>query len=76
MSSSPAEISYPPVPVVQQVQQQQQQPGKTTMSMNNVQEGSKQDGAAMRLRGGCPGHLCGLPILPCHCDICIIPCCF
>ncbi|XAO26420.1 hypothetical protein I312_105257 [Cryptococcus bacillisporus CA1280] len=37
----------------------------------------QQDEEVMRLRGGCPGRFCGLPILPCACDICIIPipCC-
>ncbi|ALO69614.1 hypothetical protein CNK02775 [Cryptococcus deneoformans JEC21] len=45
-------------------------------SRESIQE-KQQDEEVMRLRGGCPGHLCGLPILPCRCDICIIPipCC-
>ncbi|GFZ43769.1 hypothetical protein JCM24511_01489 [Saitozyma sp. JCM 24511] len=51
----------------------------TTMSPKGVEQGESttQREETLRLRGGCPGKLCGLPILPCACDICIIPipCC-
>ncbi|WVQ81038.1 hypothetical protein IAT38_003145 [Cryptococcus sp. DSM 104549] len=78
--------SYPPTnaatmnPVQPQIEQSyvaRQPSTQPTMDMKNPSGESKQDEEVLRLRGGCPGHFCGLPILPCRCDICIfpIPCC-
>ncbi|GMK57705.1 hypothetical protein CspeluHIS016_0405390 [Cutaneotrichosporon spelunceum] len=56
----------------------QQPTTKNTMNATMKPPGeSPQTEDVLRLRGGCPGKLCGLPILPCKCDICIIPipCC-
>ncbi|WVR03425.1 hypothetical protein IAU60_000416 [Kwoniella sp. DSM 27419] len=75
MSSAPVNAVYPPQPSIEQTQPM----AKATMNLQgaSVGEPSKQQEETMRLRGGCPGHFCGLPILPCRCDICIIPlpCC-
>ncbi|WWC97368.1 hypothetical protein V866_004247 [Kwoniella sp. B9012] len=65
-------------PSIEQPYVAKQPSAKTMMnakSPSSEESGQKEE--AMRLRGGCPGHFCGLPILPCRCDICIIPipCC-
>ncbi|WWC57878.1 uncharacterized protein I303_100413 [Kwoniella dejecticola CBS 10117] len=65
-------------PSIEQPYVAKQPAAKSMMNASSApSEESKQQEEAMRLRGGCPGHLCGLPILPCRCDICIIPipCC-
>ncbi|RXK37288.1 hypothetical protein M231_05430 [Tremella mesenterica] len=62
-------------PSIEQQYVAKQPMAREGMSMNPGPTSSQQD--PMRLRGGCPGKFCGLPILPCACDICIIPipCC-
>ncbi|KAK1926304.1 hypothetical protein DB88DRAFT_481387 [Papiliotrema laurentii] len=59
------------------VSQQPTQKKTMTTGMMIDDTPSKQQEEVLRLRGGCPGRFCGLPILPCRCDICIfpIPCC-
>ncbi|WWC85574.1 uncharacterized protein L201_000438 [Kwoniella dendrophila CBS 6074] len=75
-TSSPAILQAQPS--IEQPYTAKQPSAKATMNAKSVNpEESKQQEETMRLRGGCPGHFCGLPILPCRCDICIIPipCC-
>ncbi|BEJ17150.1 hypothetical protein CspHIS471_0605510 [Cutaneotrichosporon sp. HIS471] len=69
---------YPPKDDTAQLVVAQQPTAKNTMSATATPPGeSPQTENVLRLRGGCPGKLCGLPILPCRCNICIIPipCC-
>ncbi|WWD22290.1 hypothetical protein CI109_106781 [Kwoniella shandongensis] len=77
MSYTPSTTGYPPQPTIEQIHVARQPSAKASMSPSVSTGESKQQEETMRLRGGCPGHLCGLPILPCRCDICIfpIPCC-
>ncbi|KAK8845342.1 hypothetical protein IAR55_006055 [Kwoniella newhampshirensis] len=69
--------TYPPQLTVEETHVARQPAARAMMSPSVSTGESKQQEATMRLRGGCPGHFCGLPILPCRCDICIIPipCC-
>ncbi|WVF66462.1 hypothetical protein IAT40_001202 [Kwoniella sp. CBS 6097] len=79
MSYSPTNTAYPPQPTIEPSYVARQPVAKNTMHAQNAAAAgeSKQQEETMRLRGGCPGKFCGLPILPCRCDICIIPipCC-
>ncbi|WVN90138.1 uncharacterized protein L203_105373 [Cryptococcus depauperatus CBS 7841] len=77
-------MSYPPSQEIRYVQPVIDQPNilkqpalKPNMDIHATTERSSQVEETLRLRGGCPGRFCGLPILPCRCDICIIPipCC-
>ncbi|RSH77634.1 uncharacterized protein EHS24_003194 [Apiotrichum porosum] len=56
----------------------QQPTAKATMNSTAAPTTAGQpESEPLRLRGGCPGKFCGLPILPCRVDICCIPipCC-
>ncbi|KAL1413675.1 hypothetical protein Q8F55_001454 [Vanrija albida] len=68
-----AETTYPPAVATQPAAARKMDATAAPPTPGQTQT----DGDVMRLRGGCPGRLCGLPILPCRCDICIIPipCC-
>ncbi|KAI9636009.1 uncharacterized protein MKK02DRAFT_44707 [Dioszegia hungarica] len=65
-------------PSIEQGYVAKQPAAQTMMNSKTPATGeSTQKDDVLRLRGGCPGKFCGLPILPCRCDICIIPipCC-
>jgi len=69
------DAQYNTQPSIESTYVAKQPVAKTSMTMSPTNTESKQSEEALRLRGGCPGNFCGLPILPCPCDICIIPCC-
>ncbi|OCF34954.1 hypothetical protein I317_06278 [Kwoniella heveanensis CBS 569] len=79
MSYSTSNAAYPPQPTIEPSYVARQPAAKSMMNAQKAADAgeSKQQEEIMRLRGGCPGKFCGLPILPCRCDICIIPipCC-
>ncbi|KAL7418956.1 hypothetical protein Q5752_006640 [Cryptotrichosporon argae] len=66
-SYTPATAVQPSIDVVAA------QPQGKTMMAAPAAKGDSNQSEAQRLRGGCPGHFCGLPILPCPIDICV--CC-
>ncbi|WOO76570.1 uncharacterized protein LOC62_01G000197 [Vanrija pseudolonga] len=61
-----AETSYPPTTTVTQAQQPVAARKMDPTSPPPATAAHQADEQVLRLRGGCPGRLCGLPILPCR----------